>query len=302
MRIAFFGTPEVAVPALEHLAATHEIAVVVTQPAKPQGRGRTIAPSPVQVRAEELGLPVLAPASPRDDGFVEALRAHRVEALAIVAYGHILRPDVLEVAPALNAHFSMLPAYRGAAPVQRAIMDGATRTGVSVFLLEPTVDTGPVLAIEAVDIDPEETSGELLERLAPIGARLLGTALTDLAAGRAHGVPQDPAAASPAPKITAADAQIDWGRPAREIANQVRALNPRPGAATTFRGKRFQVWRARVEAGDAPPGLLAGPALVGTTDGVLRLVIVQPEGKKALYADEWARGARPTPGESLGSG
>lgn len=300
MRIAFFGTPEVAVPALDQLCARHEVAVVVTRPPKPKGRSGTPTPSPVHERALELGLPVLTPKSPRDEGFLHELNAFGIEGAAVVAYGHIIPSEVLQVAPFLNAHFSLLPAYRGAAPVQRALMDGVSRTGVSIFRLEPTLDTGPLLIVEEVDVRSDETAGELLDRLAPIGGRGLADALDAIASGTASVIEQDDSGATPAPKIKPADAIIDWTRTAREIVDQIRGLNPRPGAVTTFRDKRFQIWKAKVEAGDAPPGSLAGPALVGTSEGVVRLVIVQPEGKRAMYADEWARGARPTPGESLG--
>lgn len=300
MRIAFFGTPDVAVTALDLLVARHEVAVVVTRPPKPKKRSGTPTPSPVHARAIELEIPVLTPSSPREEGFIDALRAHAIEGAAIVAYGHILPAEVLQVAPFLNAHFSLLPAYRGAAPVQRALMDGIRRTGVTVFLLEPTLDTGPILAVEAVDVGRNETAGELLGRLAPIGGELLAGALDALASGTAAPIEQDDTEATAAPKISAEDARIDWARPATDIVHQIRALNPRPGAVTRFREKRFVVWKALAEPGDAEPGDLAGPALVGTSDGVVRLVVVQPEGKRAMFADEWARGARPTPGETLG--
>jgi methionyl-tRNA formyltransferase len=296
MRVVFMGTPDVAVPALRALLdSPHDVAAVVTQPDKPRGRGRDVSASPVKLLAEERGLPVLQPGSPKDEGFAEALSVFEPDALAVVAYGHILPRAVLAIAPAMNAHFSLLPRYRGAAPVQRALMDGVTETGVSVFMLEPTVDTGPVVAVEGIAVGPDETAGELLERLAPIGARLLVRAIDDLERGTLQAVPQSDLDASPAPKIKPEEAEIDWVRPARDLANLVRALNPRPGAFTTAGGKRLIVWRARAVDGSGAPGtvLSAGPALeVAAGRGALALEQVQLEGKRALAAEEFVRGRR----------
>jgi methionyl-tRNA formyltransferase len=296
MRVVFMGTPDVAVPALRALLdSPHDVAAVVTQPDKPRGRGRDVSASPVKLLAEERGLPVLQPGSPKDEGFAEALSVFEPDALAVVAYGHILPLAVLAIAPAMNAHFSLLPRYRGAAPVQRALMDGVTETGVSVFMLEPTVDTGPVVAVEGIAVGPDETAGELLERLAPIGARLLVRAIDDLERGTLQAVPQSDLDASPAPKIKPEEAEIDWVRPARDLANLVRALNPRPGAFTTAGGKRLIVWRARAVDGSGAPGtvLSAGPALeVAAGKGALALEQVQLEGKRALAAEEFVRGRR----------
>lgn len=303
MRVVFMGTPDVAVPSLHALIQSeHDIAAVVTQPDKPRGRGRGVSASPVKQLAEEHGIPVLQPASPKEDGFADALRVFEPQALAVVAYGHILPAAILDVAPAMNAHFSLLPRYRGAAPVQRALMDGATETGVSVFLLEPTVDTGPVVAVERVDVGPEETTGELLERLAPIGARLLVLSIDHLERGTLTPVPQTDIEASPAPKIKPEEAEIDWRRPATDLANLARALNPQPGAFTTARGKRLLVWRARSVDGAGEPGhiLEAGPELiVAAGSGGLSLTEVQLEGKRALPAGEFLRGTRLEAGRPL---
>jgi methionyl-tRNA formyltransferase len=303
MRVVFMGTPDVAIPSLRALLdSPHEVTAVVTQPDKPRGRGKGISASPVKLLAEEHGIPVLQPASPKEEGFADALAVFEPQALAVVAYGHILLRAVLDVAPAMNAHFSLLPRYRGAAPVQRALMDGATETGVSVFLLEPTVDTGPVVAVERVEIGPEESAGELLGRLAPIGARLLVRALGDLESGTLSPVPQSDVEASPAPKIRPEEAEIDWRRPARDLANLVRALNPQPGAFTTARGKRLLVWRARPVDGSGEPGtvLRAGPDLVvATGSGGLSLTEVQVEGKRALQAEDFLRGYRLEVGRPL---
>jgi len=303
MRVVFMGTPDVAVPSLRTLIdSEHDVAAVVTQPDKPRGRGRGVSASPVKRLAEEQSIPVLQPASPKEEGFADALAVFEPEALAVVAYGHILPAAVLDVAPAMNAHFSLLPQYRGAAPVQRALMDGAIETGVSVFLLEPTVDTGPVVAVERVDVGPEETAGELLERLAPIGASLLVRSIDDLERGTLTPVPQIDIEASPAPKIKPEEAQIDWRRRATDIGNLVRALNPQPGAFTTARGKRLLVWRARpVDAAGEPGRILeAGPRLiVAAGSGGLSLTEVQLEGKRALPPEEFLRGTRLETGRSL---
>jgi len=296
MRVVFMGTPEVSVPALRALLdSSHDVAAVVTQPDKPRGRGRGVSASPVKLLAEEHGLPVLQPVSPKDEAFADALSVFEPQALAVVAYGHILPRAILAIAPAMNAHFSLLPRYRGAAPVQRALMDGVTETGVSVFMLEPTVDTGPVVAVERIDVARDQTAGELLEQLAPIGARLLVRALDDLERGTLEAIPQSDLDASPAPKIKPEEAEIDWSRPGRDLANLVRALNPRPGAFTTAAGKRLIVWRARAVDGSGPPGavLSTDPGLiVATGTGALELDEVQLEGKRSLPAPEFVRGRR----------
>lgn len=305
MRVVFFGTPDVAVSSLHAvLASSHHVVGVVTQPDRARGRGRSITPSPVKGVATEHELPVLQPASPKEDGFVDRLRSLEPDVFAVVAYGHILPPLVLAVAPAMNVHFSLLPRYRGAAPVQRALMDGVTETGVSIFLLEPTVDTGPILARATIPVGPEETAADVFARLAPLGAEMLVRALDDLSAGALAPQPQDDSTASPAPKITAQEAVIDWTRSAREVANLVRALNPRPGAFTSFRGKRMTVWRAVPAQGEGGPGtVLAAPDerfLVAAGSGALSLEEVQPEGKRAMAGAAFARGYRPQPGEQLG--
>lgn len=303
MRVVFFGTPDVAVPGLRALLASeHQVTGVVTQPDRPRGRGRTPVSSPVKEVAIEARLPLLQPESPKREGFADALSALEPEMLAVIAYGHILPLDVLAVAPAMNVHFSLLPRYRGAAPVQRALMDGATESGVSVFLLEPTVDTGPVLVRRGVPVGPEETAGEVLERLAPLGADLLLEALTGYAAGTLVAEPQDDAEASGAPKIKAEETRIDWSATAVDVVNRIRGLSPKPGAWTTFRGKRLNVYRARVESGVGGAGEIIDDAapVVAAGDGGVRLLEVQPEGKRRMTGEEFARGYRPGSGEMLG--
>ncbi len=311
MRVVFFGTPDPAAVAFDALLASrHDVAGVVTQPDRPRGRSGEPQPPPAKVRAVKAGSPVLQPASPRDPGFAQDLAALRPDACAIVAYGHILPPEVLAV-PRLgtvNVHFSLLPRYRGAAPVQRAIMAGETETGVTTFLLEPTLDTGPVLRQIREPILPEDTTGTLLDRLAAIGAGALVETLDGLEAGSIDPIPQDPAAASPAPKVRPQEGALDWTRAASQIVNTVRALNPAPGAYAAFRDKRVKIWSARtLEAGaSAPPGSVveAGKErlAVAAGDVPVELLEVQLEGSKRMGSAEFVRGHRPTPGETFRSG
>lgn len=309
MRVVFFGTPEPAERALAALLESrHAVAGVVTQPDRPRGRSGTPQPSPVKVRAADVGIPVLQPASPRDEGFAAELAALRPDACAIVAYGHILPPEVLAVPPrgTVNVHFSLLPRYRGAAPVQRAIMAGETETGVTTFVLEPTLDTGPMLRQIREPIHPEDTTGSLLERLVTIGSRALIETLDGLEDGSLEPIPQDDAASSPAPKIRPEEGAIDWTKPAAQILNRIRALNPAPGAYGTFRDKRIKIWRARgaqSNAGSAGSVLDAGKdrLVIAAGDSGVELLEVQPEGAKRMAAADFVRGHRPTPGETFHS-
>ncbi|MCA1833305.1 MAG: methionyl-tRNA formyltransferase [Actinomycetota bacterium] len=295
MRAIFFGTPTVAAVALELLLLSpdHGVAAVVTQPDRARGRSGKLTPSPVKERALAEHLPILQPASPKHEGFTEQLAAYEPDVLAVVAYGHILPHEVLAVAPAVNAHFSLLPKYRGAAPVQRAIQAGEKATGVTTFLLEPSVDSGPMLLQERVAIGEEETAGELLERLAPIGARLLVASLDALTRGSTGGEPQDPSGATPAPKIKPEEARIDWRRPAQHIANTIRAFNPAPGAFTTWSEGRLKIWRARVtpEGSGAPGSVTASDVPIVACGGQsLALLEVQAEGSRTMSGEEFLRG------------
>jgi methionyl-tRNA formyltransferase len=306
VRVVFFGTPEPAAVALAELASSrHEIAAVVTQPDRPRGRSGTPQASPVKEQASEAGIPILQPASPKDQGFVEEFAAFAPDTAAVVAYGHILPAAVLAVPPkgTVNVHYSLLPAYRGAAPVQRAIMAGETETGVTTFLLEPTVDTGPVLMQVREPIHPTDSSGSLLARLAPIGARMLVATLDAIDQGKAEPVPQDPTRASGAPKIRPEEGAIDWSRPAKRIVDLIRALNPAPGAYATFRSKRVKLWRAEAIAAVGNPGTVidAGKErlAVAASDGAVEILELQLEGGKRLEAAAFARGQRPSPGETF---
>lgn len=297
MRVVFFGTPDVAAVALDAvLASRHEVVAVVTQPDRPKGRSGTARPGPVKQLASARAIPVVQPESPNEDGFAEMLGAFHADVLGVVAYGHLLPRNVLDVAPAINAHFSLLPRYRGAAPVQRAILAGETETGVTTFLLEPAMDAGPILLRERVDIGPEETAGELLERLAPIGARLLVESIDGHEAGTLEPTPQDASLASPAPKVKPEEARIDWTLPAHSIVNAVRAFNPTPGAWTELGNRRLKVWRAR--AGDErragePGSPCSEPGSFCAGDGLVTLLEVQAEGGKRMPASDFFRGHVP---------
>lgn len=290
MRICFFGTPEAAVPALRalHAAADVTVAAVVTNPDRPSGRGNRLAPSPVKRAALSAGVAVLQPRRARE--VAPELRALEVDACAVVAYGALLPPEILAAGGHgfVNLHFSLLPAWRGAAPVQAALLAGDTETGVTCFVLDAGMDTGPVLSSARTVIAPGETAGELVARLAELGAPLLVDAVRGLVTGTLHPVPQDDRRATYAPKIADADARLDWSRAAETIERAVRAYNPAPGAHTVLAGRRLKVHRAAaVDAptSDAPPGTVvrAGRQAVAQCGaGGLRLDQVQPAGRPRM--------------------
>ena len=292
-------------PSLEAvLASRHELLAVVTRPDARSGRGRALSASPVRRRAEEAGVPVLTPAHPRDVDFVEQLRALAPDACPVVAYGALIPPPVLAVPPLgwVNLHFSLLPAWRGAAPVQHALLAGDDVTGASTFLLEEGLDTGPVLGTVTETVRAEDTAGDLLERLATSGAGLLVATLDGLAAGELTPVPQPSDGVSLAPKLSVADAEVDWAGPAMRVDRLVRACTPAPGAWTTVRGTRVKVGPVRPAPGAGPlaPGELTADGLVGTATSPVRLGWVRPEGKGQMDARDWLRGVRPEPGERFG--
>lgn len=303
MRIVFAGTPEVSLPALEALAKSrHELVAVVTRPDAPQGRSGRPVPSPVARWAEQHGIETLKPARPREPLFIARLRELAPDCCPVVAYGALIPADVLAIPTHgwVNVHFSLLPAWRGAAPVQRAILAGDTQAGITVFDLVPALDAGPIYLQEASQLGDHETSGEVLARSADRGAELLIEVLDALAEGTARAAPQATNGVTLAPKIAVADARIDWTAPAAGIDRLVRACNPSPVAWTTFRGERVKVWLAEAHAGTLlAPGVLAvdkRSVLVGTGRGVLELVSVQPAGKRAMRAADWARGLGAEPG------
>ena len=306
MRIAFFGTPAAAVPALEAFLAAEdaEVAAVVTNPDRPSGRGHKLQAPPVKVAARAAGVPVWQPDRPRE--ILDDLVALAVDACAVVAYGSLLPTDVLEAGGRgfVNLHFSLLPAWRGAAPVQHAILAGDGRTGVTCFVLEAGMDTGPVLLTAETGIEPSETAGDLVTRLAVMGAPVLVDAVRGLVAGTLTPVPQDHDQATLAPKITPEDARLDWSADADAIANAVRAFNPLPGAWTTLRGDRVKVHRVAVAEpdGGGPPGSVTGGdgrgPLVACGRGAVALLEVQPAGKPRMAGTDFVNGYRPV-GEQL---
>jgi methionyl-tRNA formyltransferase len=309
LRLLFAGTPAPAVPSLEALLASgHEVVAVLTRPDARSGRGRTVSRSPVAERADAAGIPVLQPATPRDPEFLSQLADLAVDCAPIVAYGGLIPKAALDV-PAhgwVNLHFSLLPAWRGAAPVQHAIMAGDEVTGASTFRLEAGLDTGPVFGSVTEAIGPRDTAGDLLDRLAQSGAGLLVATLDGIAAGGLVAEPQPAEGVSLAPRIEVADARVDWALPAHVVDRRIRGVTPVPGAWTTWRGDRLRV--GPVEPLAAESGLAEGElrpegadVLVGTGRGAVRLGHVQPAGKRMLPAADWARGARPLPGERVGA-
>ncbi len=320
MRLVFAGTPGVALPALDALlASSHEVVAVLTRPDARAGRGRGLAPSAVRERAQEHGIEVLTPARPREPEFLDRLRELAPDACPVVAYGALVPQEALEVPVHgwVNLHFSLLPAWRGAAPVQHAVMAGDEVTGASTFRLEEGLDTGPVYGVMTETIRPRDTAGTLLDRLSHGGAALLVATLDGLADGSLSAVPQPAEGVSLAPKLEVEDARVRWDRPAIVVDRQVRGCTPAPGAWTTFRGERLKVLplasAATPHGGDGTeadvPSLAPGELLVthqavhvGTTAGLVRLGDVQPQGKRAMPAADWSRGARIEPGERLGDG
>jgi methionyl-tRNA formyltransferase len=302
MRLAFMGTPDFAVPALDALvAAGHEVAAVYTRPERPRGRGQQPRPSPVAARAEALRLPVRTPSSLRGPDEQAAFAGLGAEVAVVVAYGLILPAPVL-AAPArgcLNIHASLLPRWRGAAPIQRALMAGDAETGVSIMAMEAGLDTGPVLLAEAVPIGPADTAGTLHDRLAALGARMIVTALASL--DRLMPEPQPEEGVTYAAKIDKAEARVDWTRPAAEVDRLIRGLAPFPGAWTEVGPERVKLLLSEVAEGAGPPGTILDDRLaVACGSGAVRLLRLQRAGKDAVAAPEFLRGFRLPEGERLG--
>ena len=307
MRLLFAGTPAVALPSLEALlnSPRHEVVAVLTRPDAPAGRGRKLTPSPVAQRAEEAGIEVLKFAKPRDPEFLGRLSELAPDAAPIVAYGGLIPAAALTVPRHgwINLHFSLLPAWRGAAPVQHAVLAGDEMTGAATFQLEEGLDTGPVYGVVTEPVSPTDTSGDLLQRLALSGAQLLRATLDGIEDGTLAPQPQPADGVSLAPKLTPADAQITWTDPALAIDRRIRACTPAPGAWTLFRGDRVKLGPVALAADvTLPPGQVhvSGSVLVGTATSAVRLGDVQPQGKKPMPATDWARGIRIEAGERLG--
>ena len=312
MRVVFAGTPDVAVPALDAIAGSgHELVGVVTRPDAPAGRGRRLVASPVAQRAEELGVPVLKPAHPRDADFQAELKALDPDCCPVVAYGALLPQSALDIPVHgwVNLHFSCLPAWRGAAPVQHAIWAGDEVTGATTFRIVRELDAGPAYGVMTERIRPTDTAGDLLARLAEGGAGLLVATLDGIADGSLEARPQQAEGVSLAPKILVEDARIDWTQPAVGVDRQIRACTPGPGAWSTHEGQRIKIGPvtipgAQPEARLAPGALEVGKnhVLVGTGTDAVQLGEVKAFGKKQMAAADWARGVRLETGACLGDG
>jgi len=306
-RIVFMGTPEFAVPALDALADAHQVVGVITQPDRPAGRGRRLAPSPVKQVALERGLSLSQPHSLRTPEAVAQLSAWKPDVIVVAAFGQILPQDVLGLPPhgCLNVHGSLLPHWRGAAPVAAAILAGDEVTGVTIMQMDAGLDTGPVLAQREETILPDDTQATLEERLAYLGAELLVETLSAYLAGNLLPRPQPEEGATYAGQLRKEDGLLDWSRPAVELDRQVRAFTPWPGAFTTWRGQRLKVLRVVPLPewhGDAPPGtviVLADGVVVATGEGALRLEKVQLAGKRPMDIAPFLRGQRDFAGSAL---
>ena len=310
MRLVFAGTPRTALPALDALLASrHEVAAVVTRPDAPVGRGRKVEASPVARRAAEAGLEVLTPARARDPEFLDRLRDIAPDCCPVTAYGALLPQSALDIPPNgwVNLHFSILPAWRGAAPVQHAILHGDDVTGASTFGIVKELDAGPVYGVLTEPVRPDDTTGTLLDRLSRSGAELLVATLDKIEDGTVQAVPQPAEGVSFAPKINSADARVDWKLPAHVVDRQIRACTPDPGAWTEFDGARLKLGPVSPDVPGAPGPSAGAPAalpdlapgelhvgrqavLVGTGSRPVRLGEVQAPGKRRLTASDWARG------------
>ncbi|MGH7565511.1 MAG: methionyl-tRNA formyltransferase [Gemmatimonadota bacterium] len=325
MRVVFWGSPEFAVAVLESvLASAHEVAAVVTRPPRPGGRGRRVRPTPVARLADSAGVPVLVPKRLRKEAFASELAGVAADVFLVAAYGAILPPAILSLAPhgSLNVHASLLPEYRGAAPVTRAILDGRSETGITIMRVEEGLDSGAICLQASEPILADDTAGTLTDRLAALGGRLAVEALDRLQAGMLTETPQDHARATYAAKVSTEDARIDWSRPAAVIERATRAFDPWPGAWTTFRGERLKVFRVSPWPGSGGDGKPRSPADEGESradaaepgdvvaldpapvvmagDGAVRLDLVQQPGARRRSGAEWARGRAVRPGERLG--
>ncbi len=307
MRLVFAGTPETALPSLRTLidSPRHEVVAVVTRPDAQSGRGRKVHPSPVAELAEETGIEVLRPQKAGDQAFLDRLRELAPDCCPVVAYGALLPQVALDIPRHgwINLHFSLLPAWRGAAPVQHAILHGDEITGASTFQIVKELDAGPVYGVVTEEIRASDTSGTLLERLSVSGAGLLAATLDGVEDGTLEARPQPADGVTIAPKISVADARVDWTKPAMHVDRLIRACTPGPGAWTEFRGQRVKLGAARVAEGERPaPGEIVATktsVLVGTATDALLLGEVQPQGKRQMQAGEWARGVRPEAKESF---
>jgi methionyl-tRNA formyltransferase len=308
MRLVVAGTPRVALPSLDALISStrHDVVAVVTRPEAPAGRGHRLTPSPVHQRALEAGIEALTPARPSDPAFLDRLAELAPDCCPVVAYGALVPKAALAIPPVgwVNLHFSVLPAWRGAAPAQHALLAGDDITGASTFRLEEGLDTGPVFGVLTTSIGARETAGELLDRLAVDGAQLLVSTLDGIEDGSLVAVPQPADGVSYAPKLTTADARVDWAASTQAVDRRIRGCTPAPGAWTTLRDRRVRLGPVLpvdapaegLEPGQIALGLPGGP-VVGTGSGAVRLGEVKPEGRSVMLAGDWLNGVRLTPDE-----
>lgn len=297
-RIVFMGSPEFALPILKALATNYNVVGVVTQPDRPAGRGRGLKVPPVKELAVDLGLNVIQPRRLKEPEAMAHLRCWDPQLVVVAAFGQILRPEVLDLPPfgCLNVHASLLPRWRGAAPVHAAILRGDTHTGITIMKMDPGLDTGPILSQKSIPISPDDTTGSLTPRLAVLGAALLIQTIPGYLAGDIKPEPQDESLVTYAPMIKKAEAELDFDLPADSLERRVRAFNPWPGAYTTWQGKILKIHRAHTAQGPAAqPGettVHEGLPAFGTADGILVIDEVQPAGKKAMPGEVFLHGAR----------
>ena len=296
MRVAYAGSPAAAVAPLRALdASEHDVRLVITQPDRRRGRRGTPTPTPVGEAALDMGLPVMRPDTINADEVIAEIEAADIEALVVVAFGQILRDGVLSRWPCINVHFSLLPAYRGAAPVERAIIDGVPETGVTIMMMDAGLDTGPMLVAGSTPIGADETGGALTDRLSHLGASLLVDALGGIAAGELTARPQPGDGVSLAPKIEAADRVVDPMRPAPEVARRIRALAPHIGSTAVIDAQPFKVWEAVESSTPTPAGRLMADGdrlLLGCASGAIEVRVLQPPGKGRMAAADFLRGWR----------
>lgn len=306
MRVLFWGSPQFAAGPLEEIFnSSHEVVGAVCQPDRPSGRGRKLTPPAVKVTAERLGLPVLQPDRPRGGPFMDSIRQLRPDISVVVAYGHILRPEVLELPPhgSVNLHASLLPAWRGAAPIQRSIAAGDTESGLTVIRMDEGMDSGDILATLRMEIGAAESAGELAERMSAAGGPLLVDTLDRISQDEVEPEPQDHSLATFAPKIGRDEARVDWSLPATEVANAIRAFDPVPGAWTTRDGQMLKVFRPSVVDSSGGPGECektgGGNLRVCCGSGAVELGELQAQGKRRMSAGDYLRGHPVTAGDKL---
>lgn len=307
-KIVFMGTPDFAVPGLQKLIETQTVVGVVTQPDRPAGRGRQLRPSPVKKAAEAANIPVYQPQSLRSEEAAEPLRDWAPEVIIVAAFGQILRPHVLALPPhgCINVHASLLPRWRGASPIQHAIMAGDEESGITLMQMDKGLDTGPMYVQEAIAVHGDETAATLHDRLAVLGAMMLGRYLDDILAQKIEAVPQNDASSTYAPLIKKDAGLLDWQRNSIDLDRQIRAMTPWPGAFSTWQGKTIKVLAAGLTNIQLPPGkpgqvvVDQGAVFVHTADGALKLNQIQLAGKKVMNAGDFVRGRTDFPGAILG--